>query len=67
MNNGNLTDTFTVKAYVSDAYDLPADTANSTSPEVSGGTLNNNSGSLHKKQTASETYSFKVKVVAQQA
>ena len=67
LNNGNLTDTFKVKAYLADTYEFPGDTANSTSPEVSGGTLNNNSGTLHKKTTASETYSFKVKVVAAQA
>ena len=67
LTNGDLTDTFTVKAYVSDTYDLPTDNANSTNPEAENGTLNNNGGTLHKKTSASETFSFKVKVVAQQA
>ena len=67
LTNGDLTDTFTVKAYLADTYDLPDDPANSTSPEVSGGTVSNNSGTLHKKTSKSETYSFKVKVVASQA
>lgn len=67
LNTGHLTDTFKVRTYVSDAYDLPDDAANSTSPEVTGGTVNNNSGSLHKKTSGSETFSFKVHVVARQA
>lgn len=65
LTNGDLTDTFKVKAYLSDTYDLPSDTAKSTDPEVSGGTMANNSGSIHQKQSKSETYSFRVKVVAQ--
>ena len=65
--NHNMADTFVVRTWVSDAYDLPSNTAQSTAPEVSGGTLQNESGQLHKKTTGSETYSFKVKVVAQQA
>ena len=67
LNNSNLTDTFKVRVYVSDQYELPSDTANSTNPEVIGGQVNNNSGSLHKKTSKSETYSFKVCVKAQQA
>ena len=67
LTNSDLTDDFTVKAYVSDTYDLPDDPATSTSPEVSGGTMNNNSGSVHQKTSKAETYSFKVKVVATQA
>lgn len=63
----NLSDTFTVKAYTSSDYVLAADTSKSTSPEVSGGTLDNASGSLHQKTTAAETYSFKVTIKAQQA
>lgn len=67
LSNGHLTDTFKVKAYLADTYDLPTDNANSTNPEAENGTLDNNGGTLHKKTSASETYSFKVKVVAAQA
>ena len=67
LTNGDLTDTFKVKAYVSDTYNLPDDPSKSTAPEVSGGTVNNQSGAHHQKTSKSETYSFKVKVVAQQA
>ncbi|MBQ6547185.1 MAG: hypothetical protein IJL74_04230 [Bacilli bacterium] len=67
LTDGDLTDTFTVKAYLANTYDLPDDPANSTAPEVTGGQVNNNSGTLHKKTSKSETYSFKVKVVAAQA
>ena len=67
LTNGHLNDTFKVKAYVSDTYDLPDDASKSTSPEVTGGTLDNNDGALHQKTSKSETYSFKVKVVAAQA
>lgn len=63
----NLSDTYVVRTYVSDAYDLPSDLTNSTAPEVTGGTAANNSGNLHKETTKSETYSFKVIVVAAQA
>lgn len=63
----HLSDTFTVKAYTSSDYTLPADTANSTSPEVSGGTASNSGGTVHKKTTKAETYSFKVTIKAQQA
>ena len=65
LTNGDLTDTFKVKAYLSDTYDLPDDPSKSTAPEVTGGTVNNQSGAHHQKTSKSETYSFKVKVVAQ--
>lgn len=67
LTNGHLSDTFKVKAYVSEDYNLADDPANSTAPEVTGGTVSNNGGTIHKKTSKSETYSFKVKVVAQQA
>ena len=67
LSDGHLTDTFKVKAYLANTYTLPADPANSTSPEVDGGTVNNASGTIHKKTSKAETYSFKVKVVASQA
>ena len=63
----NMADTFVVRTWVSSDYDLPNDASKSTSPEVASGQVNNNSGTLHKKTSGSETYSFKVKVVAQQA
>jgi hypothetical protein len=63
----NMSDTFVVKTYVSDQYNLPSDASKSTAPEVTGGSVNNNTGSLHQKTTASETFSFKVSVVAHQA
>ena len=67
LTNGHLNDTFKVKAYVADTYNLPDDPTKSTAPEVTGGTVNNNSGAFHQKTSKSETYSFKVKVVAAQA
>ena len=57
---------YRIRAWVSDQYDLAIDHANSTNPEDSDGTLNNQSGILHKKSTASETLSFKLKLVASQ-
>ena len=66
LTNGDLKDTFKVKAYVSEDYNLPDDATKSTAPEVTGGTVNNQSGAHHQKTSKSETYSFKVKVVAQQ-
>lgn len=67
MTTSGATDDYTVQAWVADTYDLAVDNANSTSPEVASGTLDNESGTLHKKTTKSETYKFKIKVVAQQA
>lgn len=67
LENGHLKDTFKVKTYVADTYDLPDDAANSTSPEVTGGTLNNNDGTKHQKTSKANTFSFKIHVVAQQA
>ena len=64
----HLSDTFTVKAWVSDAYDLPTDKANSDTEN--GGTKvipQADESAKHIKTSASETYSFKVKVVAEQA
>lgn len=66
MTTSGDVDSYTILAYVSDAYDLAIDHANSTSPEDASGTLDNQSGTLHKKTTKSETYSFKVTVSAAQ-
>ena len=64
----HLSDTFTVKAYVSDAYDLPTDQTNSDTENGGTKVIPQQDGSAqHVKTSASETYSFKVKVVAQQA
>lgn len=57
---------YKIRAWVSSDYDLAIDKANSTNPEVSDGTLGNQSGTLHKKATKSETLSFKLKLVASQ-
>lgn len=57
---------YKIKAWVSSDYDLAIDKANSTNPEVSDGTLSNQSGTLHQKATKSETLSFKLKLVASQ-
>ena len=56
------TDSYTILAYVSDQYDLPTDTDNSTTDND--GTVERNLTS--KKTTASETFSFKVGVKATQ-
>ena len=66
MTSSGDIDSYTVLAYVADNYDLAVDNANSTNPEVSTGTLDNQSGTLHKKTTKAETYSFKVTVSAAQ-
>ncbi len=66
MTTSGDIDSYTILAYVSDTYDLAVDNANSTSPEVSTGTLDNQNGTLHKKATKAETYSFKVTVSAAQ-
>ena len=64
----HLSDTFTVKAWVSDAYDLPTDAANSdTENEGTKAIPQADQSAKHIKTSASETYSFKVKVVAEQA
>lgn len=63
---GNATDTYTVKAWVSSDYTLPVDTANTTNPEDGSGTLDNENGTLHQKQTASNTFKFKVVMKASQ-
>ena len=68
LTSSDLTDTFTVKAYLADTYDLPTDAANSDTENGGNLTLPQQDGSAqHKKTSASETYSFKVKVVAAQA
>lgn len=68
LTNGHLTDTFKVKAYLADTYDLPTDAANSDTENSGNLTIPQQDGSAqHKKTSASETYSFKVKVVAAQA
>ncbi len=68
LTNGDLTDTFTVKAYLADTYDLPTDAANSDTENGGNLTIPQQDGSAqHKKTSKSETYSFKVKVVAAQA
>lgn len=68
LTSSDLTDTFTVKAYLADTYDLPTDAANSDTENGGNLTIPQQDGSAqHKKTSASETYSFKVKVVAAQA
>lgn len=66
MTTSGSVDSYKVIAYVSSDYTLAIDNANSTSPEVASGTLNNQGGTLHKKTTKTETYSFKVTVRAEQ-
>ena len=62
LTDSGTTDTYTIKAWVSDAYDLPVDAANSTT-DNSG---NLTTDGLHKKQTAEETFKFKIVVAAEQ-
>lgn len=59
-------DTYTVKAWVSDQYTLPVDPAKTTSPEDATGTMNNEEGKIHQKETASNTFKFKVIMSAKQ-
>ena len=60
-------DQYQVKTWVSDAYDLPVDTTNSTTDNEGNAAITQQNGDkLHKKQTASETYKFKIKIVAVQ-
>lgn len=61
LTSGTLTtsgqsDKYTVLAYVSSAYDLPDDSANTS-----------NTGNTHKKTSKSETFSFKIGISAKQA
>lgn len=63
---GGVTDTYTVQAWVADNYVLPVDTANTTNPEDTTGTLDNAGGTLHQKQTAANTFKFKVIMKASQ-
>lgn len=63
-NDVSVSDTYTVYAWVSDSYDLAVDKANSTSPEVEGGTLDNQSNTLHQKATKADTYKFKLTISA---
>lgn len=63
---GGATDTYTVQAWVANNYVLPVDTANTTSPEDDNGTLDNANGTLHQKQTAANTFKFKVIMKASQ-
>lgn len=60
---------YSIKAWVSDQYDLDSkvDAANTTSDQDASGTLDDASGTLHKKQTASDTFKFKVVIKATQA
>ena len=68
LSNGHLTDTFKVKAYLADTYDLPTDAAKSDTGNAGNLEIPQQDGSArHIKTSASETYSFKVKVVAAQA
>jgi len=46
---GTQTDTYTLKAWIDENYDLP--------------TTDTSSGNVHSNQTASETFSFKIKVI----
>lgn len=63
FTTSDTTDTYTILAYVSDDYNLPTDTDNTTTDNE--GTVDRNLTS--KKTTKSETFSFKVGVKAAQA
>ena len=63
---GGATDTYTVQAWVANNYVLPVDTANTTNPEDTTGTLDNADDTLHQKQTAANTFKFKVIMKASQ-
>ena len=68
LTNGDLTDTFTVKAYVADTYNLPTDQTNSDTENGGSKVIAQQDGSAeHIKTSASETFSFKINVVAAQA
>lgn len=62
LTNSGTTDTYTIKAWVSDAYDLAVDPAKSTTDNQG----NLTTDGLHKKETKSETFKFKIVVQAVQ-
>ena len=62
LTNSGTTDTYTIKAWVSDAYDLAVDPAKSTTDNQG----NLTTDGLHKKETKSETFKFKIVVEAVQ-
>ena len=63
FTTSGTTDNYTILAYVADDYNLPTDTANSTN-DHDGGAVER--GLTSNKTTKSETFSFKVGVVASQ-
>lgn len=64
ISASGTTDRYTIMAWVSDSYDLPVDKSNTTSDNT--GTASNNNNTLHKKQTGSETFKFRIKVIGSQ-
>ena len=62
LTTSGSTDSYTIKAWVSNDYDLAVDKANSTTDNEG----NLTTDGLHKKQTASETFKFKIVVEAVQ-
>ena len=64
ISASGTTDKYTIYGWVSDSYDLPVDKTNTTSDNT--GTASNNNNTLHKKQTGSETFKFRIKVIGSQ-
>jgi len=64
ISASGTTDKYTIYGWVSDQYDLPVDKTNTTSDNT--GTASNNNNTLHKKQTGSETFKFRIKVIGTQ-
>ena len=64
LKTSGATDKYTIYGWVSDQYDLPVDKTNTTSDNT--GTASNNNNTLHKKQTGSETFKFRIKVIGSQ-
>ena len=64
ISASGTTDKYTIYGWVSDQYDLPVDKTNTTSDNT--GTASNNNNTLHKQQTGSETFKFRIKVIGSQ-
>ena len=63
ISASGTTDRYTIMAWVSEEYDLPVDKTNTTTDNSGNNSI---TSGLHKKQTGSETYKFKVKVIGTQ-
>lgn len=66
LSTSGTVDNYTIQAWVSDQYDLAIDPDNTTADQDASGTLDDQDGRLHQKQTASETFVFKVVLEASQ-